>query len=727
MTLQETKSTDPALLSDLSRIVSGDHWDPHRFLGIHDYDQMRNVIRIYRPGATEVFLEVRGKVVQAYKIHDAGVFEYLVPKDVTFFDYRVYHQNGLLGNDPYSFTPAWGELDSHLFSQGTHYKIYDVMGAKEIKHQEVMGVRFTVWVPNGMRVSVVGDFNFWDGRVNPMRSMGNSGVWELFIPALSKGERYKFEIKTQQGEILLKADPYGKAAELRPMTASIVADIDSYQWRDETWVERRAFESNDPKPMNIYEVHLGSWKFSHGHYMNFREIALELAKYCKEMGYTHVELLPVEEHPLDESWGYQVTGFYAVTSRFGSAADFQYFVDHLHQNQIGIILDWVPGHFPTDDFSLARFDGTSLYEHHDPRKGYHPHWNTLIFNYGRHEVSNFLLGSALFWIDKMHIDGLRVDAVASMLYLDYGRESGAWIPNTNGGNENLEAIEFIKHMNSIIHQKYPGVLTIAEESTAFPGVTRSVEWDGLGFDFKWNMGWMNDTLRYFHKDPLYRRYHHNDLTFGLLYAFSEKFILVLSHDEVVHGKRSLLSKMPGDYWQIFANLRLLLSYMICQPGKKMLFMGGEVGQFSEWWVKEEIHWHLLQYPIHSGLQRMVKEINHFYLDHPPLWERDFDFTGFEWVDFSDVDNSIISYRRKGSAPYELLCVHNFTPAYHPHYFIRLQGIQTIKEVFNSDEEKYGGSGKLNQEIEIIKDEEGSVTGIYLHLSPLSTMIFEIVY
>ncbi|MFZ0565714.1 MAG: 1,4-alpha-glucan branching protein GlgB, partial [Chlamydiales bacterium] len=442
---------------------------------------------------------------------------------------------------------------------------------------------------------------------------------------------------------------------------------------------------------------------------------------------THIEVLPVQEHPLDESWGYQVSGFFATTSRFGSPEDFQFFVDHLHQNGIGVILDWVPAHFPTDQHSLIRFDGTSLYEHEDPRQGYHPHWNTLIFNYGRHEVCNFLIASALFWLDKMHADGLRVDAVASMLYLDYGREEGAWIPNERGGRENLQAIEFLKHLNSIVHQKFPGVLMIAEESTAFPGVTRSVEWNGLGFDYKWNMGWMNDTLRYFHKDPLFRRYHHNDLTFGLLYAFSEKFILVLSHDEVVHGKKSLISKMPGDYWQQFANLRLLLTYQICQPGKKMLFMGSEWGQFSEWWVKEEVHWHLLQYPSHHSMQQLVKEINHFYLNHPPLWERDFDFTGFEWVNFSDVDNSVLSYRRKASVDYELLCVHNFTPTYHADYFLQLPRIQSIHEVFNSDEEKYGGSGKKNSTIECVKDKENQTEGVRLQLAPLATMIFKIEY
>jgi 1,4-alpha-glucan branching enzyme len=727
MTVKELAGADPSFLSELSRVVRGDHWDPHHFLGLHPFYGDKQVIRIYRPGATEVFLQVLGKNVSARRIHEAGVFDYIPSQPLSYKDYKVYHQNGMLAEDPYAFMPSWGEVDSHLFNKGVHYQLYEVMGAHLATLQGVAGVKFAVWAPSAMRVALVGDFNFWDGRVNPMRSMGHSGVWELFVPGLTEKERYKFEIKTQQGEILIKADPFAHASELRPLTASVVAAVDFFEWNDSEWISERAQKGSLGRPMNIYEIHLGSWRMEHGHYRNYREIAIDLAAYCKEMGYTHIELLPVEEHPLDESWGYQVSGFFAVTSRYGAPEDFQFFVDFMHQNGIGVLLDWVPGHFPTDEFSLARFDGTALYEHEDPRQGYHPHWNTLIFNYGRHEVSNFLIASALFWFDKMHIDGLRVDAVASMLYLDYGREQGNWIPNKYGGNENIDAIEFIKHMNSIAHQKFPGILTLAEESTAFPAVTRSVEWDGLGFDYKWNMGWMNDTLRYFHKDPIFRRYHHNDLTFGLLYAFSERFVLVLSHDEVVHGKGSLLSKMPGDYWQKFANLRLLLSYIICQPGKKMVFMGAELGQFTEWWVKEEIHWHLLQYPSHQGIQKMVRAVNHFYLDHPPLWERDFDFTGFEWVDFSDVDNSVISYRRKASTPYELLCVHNFTPTFHAVYFLNLPNVTSIQEVFNSDEEEFGGTGKTNQEIEICQNAEGAVTGVNLQLAPLATMIFKITY
>jgi 1,4-alpha-glucan branching enzyme len=442
------------------------------------------------------------------------------------------------------------------------------------------------------------------------------------------------------------------------------------------------------------------------------------------MGFTHVELLPVQEHPLDESWGYQVSGFYAVTKRFGTPEDFQWFVNHLHKNGVGVILDWVPGHFPTDDFSLGRFDGTALYEHEDARQGFHPHWNTFIFNFGRHEVSNFLIGNALYWAEMMHIDGLRVDAVASMLYLDYGREEGNWIPNRYGGKENLEAIEFFKHLNSVLHQSYPGFLTIAEESTSFPGVSHPLEHGGLGFDMKWNMGWMNDTLRYFSKAPLFRHYHQNDLTFSLLYAFSERFVLVLSHDEVVHGKNSLMGRMPGDMWQQFANMRLLYSYMICQPGKKLLFMGGEIGQWNEWNCKSSIEWDLLKFPNHHSLQTMIKDLNHFYLTHAPLWERDFDHSGFEWIDFGDRHNCVISYYRKG-AHGMLMCIHNFTPNFHSHYFLPAAGIAKLDEVFNTDAEKYGGSGKINARPRIIQGSSGHPVGVEIQLAPLATMVFEV--
>lgn len=600
-----------------------------------------------------------------------------------------------------TFSPTFGDIDAHLFRKGAHYKLYNVMGGRLAKHENKRGAKFSVWAPNAKRVSVVGDFNGWDGRKNIMRCMGDSGVYETFVPGLKEGDKYKFEIETAQGHLKLKADPFAYYSEVRPHTASILFDIDHFEWGDDIWMKSRKRSG----PLNIYEVHLGSWKKG----LTYRELAHELADYCKEMGYTHVELMPIAEHPLDESWGYQVTGFYAATSRFGTPKDFQYFVNHLHQCGIGVIVDWVAAHFPMDDFSLAQFDGTYLYEHADPRQGIHPHWNTYIFNYGRHEVSNFLIANALFWFDKMHIDGLRVDAVASMLYLDYGRKEGEWIPNKYGGRENLEAIEFLKHANSIIYEYHPDVFVCAEESTAFPGVTHPLEKGGLGFDFKWNMGWMNDTLRYFHKDPFFRHYHHDDLTFGLIYAFSERFILVLSHDEVVHGKKSLLAKMPGDDWQKFANVRLLLSYMICQPGKKLLFMGGEFGQWVEWNCKDQLQWQLLHYLPHQGLKRCVKDLNHFYLEHQEFWGDE-----FAWIDFKDTKNSTIIYRRG-----KFVCVHNFTPTYYSHYFIHFPRVEEVREVFNTDREEYGGSGKLNEKIQIT---EG---GFVIELSPLGTMIFEV--
>lgn len=710
---------------DFLLLFNGSEYDPYRYLGLHKMNNGQKVIRLWRPGAQRVYLEVLGEIVEASHIQN-GIFEYEVPGEITYLDYRIYHQNGLLAHDSYSFSSTFGETDQYLFNKGVHYQLHKKLGARLTTHQGVFGTKFAVWAPSAKQVSLVCDLNFWDGRVNPMRSLGYSGVWEIFIPGLGEGCKYKFEIKTQTDEIKVKADPYALSSELRPLTASVVANVEDFQWSDQRWMSARPQKKEKPQPMNIYEVHLGSWKKRHGYFMNYRDLAKELVLYCNDMGFTHIELMPIQEHPLDQSWGYQVSGFYSVTSRFGSPRDFQWFVDYCHQNNIGVILDWVPGHFPTDDFSLRRFDGTALYEHEDPRQGFHPHWSTNIFNFGRHEVVNFLIANAIFWFEQMHIDGLRVDAVASMLYLDYGRENGEWIPNKFGGNENLEAVEFLKHLNSIVHQNFPGVFMIAEESTSFPKVTKPVYEGGLGFDIKWNMGWMNDTLRYFSRDMLFRHYHQNDLTFGLLYAFSEHFALVLSHDEVVHGKRSLIGKMPGDMWQQLANLRLLYSYMICQPGKKLLFMGGEIGQWNEWSCTGEIEWNLLKFPTHRGIQNLVKELNHFYLQNSSLWERDFEHTGFEWVDFADRQNSVISYLRKGAHGC-LLCVHNFTPQYHGDYFIKLQNVASIQEAFNTDEDKYGGSGKLNHHPEIVFGHYGQAQGVKIQLAPLATMIFKVAF
>jgi 1,4-alpha-glucan branching enzyme len=692
--------------------------DPHRVLGLHEESQGIKVIRLWRPGAPYVYLELFGKQVEARRAGQEGLFTVEVPVETTFQDYRVYAQGGALHCDPYAFLPTFGEVDAHLFAQGVHYQLYEVMGGRLCVHQGVPGVKFSVWAPEATGVALVGDFNCWDGRMNPMRQLGSSGVWELFFPGLKMGEKYKFEVRTKGGAIRLKSDPYALFSELRPATASVTFDVNTYCWGDQAWMQQKEQSSREHFPMNVYEVHLGSWKKKGDGQLKYRELALELASYCKEMGFSHVELLPLAEHPLDESWGYQVTGFFAVTSRFGTPEDFQFFVDHLHREGIGVLLDWVPAHFPTDDHSLAQFDGTYLYEHEDPRQGFHPHWSTSIFNYGRHEVSNFLIASALFWLDKMHVDGLRVDAVASMLYLDYGRSRGEWIPNRYGGNENLEAIEFLKHLNSVVHERFPHTYMIAEESTSFTGVSRPLKWEGLGFDMKWGMGWMNDTLRYFNRDPLFRHHHQNDLTFFLLYAFSERFTLPLSHDEVVHGKGALLSKMPGDDWQKFANLRLLYSYQICQPGKKLLFMGGEIGQWSEWNCREQLSWDLLLYSRHVMLQHFFKEINHFYRANPALWEFDFEPHGFEWVDCSDRYNCAVSYLRKGKSCF-LFVVHNFTPNFVPQYFIRLPNVSSMKEVFNTDREEYGGSGKINLSVERIQD------GVQLQLAPLSTLCFEV--
>lgn len=714
---------DNSTQSHIKLLKDSEHPSPHEFLGLHKYFDDKKVIRLWRPGAKTLYLEVNGEIHPATCKDGSGLFEYVVPGNTTKYDYRVYHQNSLLSNDPYAFSTTFGELDAYLFSKGVHYQAYNVLGGRITDWQGIKGVKFSVWAPSAKRVSIIGDFNHWDGRVNPLRC-SQSGIWELFVPGLTEGEKYKFEIKTQEGNLLVKADPYALSSQKRPENASVITTLDRHQWQDNAWMSQRLLKKDNPKPINVYELHLGSWKWIEGCAPTYKTIAPILSNYCKEMGFTHVELLPISEHPLDESWGYQVSGYFAATSRYGTPEDFQYFVDHMHQQGIGVFLDWVPGHFPTDEFSLGKFDGSALYEHADPRQGMHPHWQTYIFNFGRHEVSNFLISNALFWFDKMHVDGLRVDAVASMLYLDYGRENDDWIPNLYGGKENLDAIEFFKHLNSIVHTTYPGVLMIAEESTSFMGVTHPVEHGGLGFDLKWNMGWMNDTLQYFSRDMIFRSHHQNDLTFGQLYAYSEKFILVFSHDEVVHGKGSLIGKMPGDYWQKFANLRLLYSYMMCQPGKKLLFMGSEIGQWDEWYCKSETQWQLLQFPAHQDLQRCIKELNHFYLNNGCLWDRDFDHTGFEWIDFSDCQNCIISYLRKG--PFQkLFCLHHFTPQYYERYFVPLKNVKTIEEVFNTDHTKYGGNGKLNSTIEVVKDHEGRSIGINLTLAPLSTMIFHI--
>ncbi|NLB19036.1 MAG: 1,4-alpha-glucan branching protein GlgB, partial [Syntrophomonadaceae bacterium] len=607
--------------------------------------------------------------------------------------------------DPYSFWPTLSDYDLYLFNQGNHHRVYEKLGAHIREINKVNGVSFCVWAPEAKRVSVVGEFNQWDGRRHQMRLMGSSGVWELFIPGVRKNDIYKYEIRTPFDEIYLKADPYGFCSEKPPETASKVYDLENYIWKDQTWLKKRHESNTNDKPVNIYEVHLGSWQQEPDSDpdsetgfkpLSYIQLAERLVTYAKKMGYTHLELLPVMEHPFDGSWGYQVTGYYAITARYGTPEEFKQFIDICHQNGLGVILDWVPAHFPKDGHGLARFDGTAIYEHEDVRQGEHQEWGTHIFNYGRGEVRNFLISNALFWFDVYHIDGLRVDAFAFMLYLDYCRNKGEWIPNKYGGRENLEAIELLKQLNTVVYKYHPNVMMIAEESTAWPMVTRPVHDGGLGFSHKWNMGWMNDFLKYMSLDFIYRKYNPNLLTFSLMYAWSENYVLVLSHDEVVHGKCSLLNKMPGDYWQKFAGLRAALGFFMGHPGKKLIFMGSEYGQFIEWKYKESLDWHLLDYPMHKKVHKYVKDLNHLYINEPAMHEVDFNYEGFEWIDCNDTDNSIVSFIRKGKDWHNMLIfVCNFTPAVHENYRIGAPINTIYKEIFNSDKEEYGGSNVIN--------------------------------
>jgi len=697
-----------APLDELAQIIRAEHGDPFHILGIHVVEwhgKPAVAIRAFLPRTKNAWV-VRGPgsddLVPMQRIHADGFFEVVFPGQQELFPYRL--RTDYAGHydfeDPYRFPPVLTDFDLHLLAEGTHYKTYEKLGAHVTEIAGVRGVSFAVWAPNAKRVSVVGNFNQWDGRQHPLRVRGSTGVWELFIPGMPEGEIYKFEVKSRNKNYLaLKTDPYGFYAEQRPKTASIVYNLDRYQWNDQKWMSERQQRQGFRSPLSIYEVHLGSWRRSGETgrtVLNYREIAVQLADYVEKMGFTHVELLPVMEHPLDESWGYQTTGYFAPTSRFGTPEDFMYFVDYLHQRGIGVILDWVPAHFPSDAHGLAFFDGTHLYEHEDPRLREHPDWGTRIFNYGRVEVRSFLWASALFWLEKYHLDGLRVDAVASMLYLDYSRKAGEWVPNAFGGNENLEAIGFIKRFNELTHQYHPGTLTIAEESTSWPMVSRPSYIGGLGFSMKWNMGWMHDMLQYFSSDPIFRRYHHSNLTFSLLYAFTENFVLVLSHDEVVHGKRSLLAKMPGDYWQQFANLRSVYAFLYAHPGKKMLFMGNEFGQWIEWNASQSLDWNLLGYEPHRKLQDLVARLNQLHRTEPALHQIDFEYNGFEWIDFHDVDHSVIAFLRKGQTPGDhLVVVCNFTPVPHHGYRVGVPEARFYHEILNTDEDRFGGSGVTN--------------------------------
>ncbi|MEL6368261.1 MAG: 1,4-alpha-glucan branching protein GlgB [Pseudomonadota bacterium] len=679
----------------LNQLAAGSHPDPFSILGAHDVDGVR-CATYFAPGAARAaIVDEQGRQIRrARRIHDAGIYRAeLLSQDP--YRWRVHWPDGEVNDvqDPYGFGTSLGEVDLHLLGEGRHERIYEVLGANTMQCGGSRGTRFCVWAPNASRVSVIGDWNQWDGRRHPMRRHHAIGIWELFIPDIGDGARYKFELLDADGSLLpLKTDPFGNAFEAPPHNAAIVSTSD-YQWCDHAWMNERVPQSLR-KPQSVYEVHLGSWRRDeHNHWLDYRAIADTLIPYVSDMGFTHIELLPVTEHPFDGSWGYQPIGMFAPTYRFGSPDDFRYFVDTCHQAGIGVIVDWVPAHFPRDEHGLAQFDGTALYEHADPRKGAHADWGTLIFNYGRNEVVNYLIGSALYWIREFHIDALRVDAVASMLYLDYSREDGEWLPNEHGGNENLEAVAFIKRLNEAIHAA--GAASYAEESTAWPGVSRPTYDGGLGFTFKWNMGWMNDSLQYIAEDPVHRRYHHDKLNFGLVYAFNENFVLPLSHDEVVHGKRSILGRMPGDHWQRFANLRAYLGFMYTHPGKKLMFMGTEFAQSAEWNHDQSLDWHLLEYAPHRAIQELVRDLNHLLRAQPALHDQDFDGAGFTWLDWKDSEHSVFAWLRNTADGQKVICICNMTPVVREGYRVGAPDWGAYSEILNTDHERYGGSNVVN--------------------------------
>ena len=681
--------------------------DPFDVLGIHPLETDRGIktaIRTYQPQARFVRGEsVDGEVEFDFvKLGDTGFFEAILDIEFKPFFYNLVIKqddgNEYKLTDPYAFQPVLSEFDRHLIATGTHYELYRKLGANLVEHQGFKGVQFAVWAPNAKAVSVVGNFNSWDGRRHQMRMLGSSGIWEIFIPNLGEGELYRFEIHGADGNLHVKVDPLAKLSEVRPATASITTHLDGYEWGDDLYMKTHWATKVFGSPMNIYEVHAGSWRRDPANpdrFLDWDELSERLIPYLKEMGYTHVEFLPLAEHPLDESWGYQVTGYYSPTSRYGTPDQFRHFVDLCHQAEIGVILDWVPAHFPKDAHALGRFDGTACYEHADPRQGEHPHWGTYIFNLGRNEVKNFLIANAMYWLKEFHCDGLRVDAVASMLYLDYGKGPGQWVPNKDGGNINYDTIEFLKHLNSIMGRLTPHAILIAEESTSFPSITRPPEQGGLGFHYKWNMGWMNDFLSYIEHEPVHRKYHHNQLTFSMVYAYSENFIQVFSHDEVVHGKGSMFGKMPGDNWQKFANLRLTYAFQYAHPGKKLNFMGNEFGQFREWNEKQSLDWHLVSWDSHGKLLQMMKVLNHLYKENAPFWEIDHYYTGFEWIWCDDADNSIVSFVRKDDHGNQILCVFNFTPVVRYNYRLGAPTRGKWKEIFNTDSEMFGGSNVGN--------------------------------
>jgi len=677
---------------ELNRLVGGTHHNPHAVLGAHPTPDRRTVIRTLRPEASAVSVVVGRTRTPMHRMHDGGVFEAVIDGSPTDYRLEVTHQeHSHRVDDPYRWLPTLGEIDLHLIGEGRHENLWTVLGAHVRSYETpggvVTGTSFAVWAPNANGVRVIGDFDYWDGRALPMRSLGSSGVWEIFVPDVGDGCRYKFQILGADGQWRMKADPLAFACEAPPDTASVITTSD-YTWADEEWLARRAETEWHNAPMSIYEVHPGSWREG----LSYRQLADELVGYLGDTGFTHVEFLPVAEHPFGGSWGYQVSSYYAPSARFGGPDDFRYLVDRLHQAGVGVIVDWVPAHFPKDDFALARFDGTALYEHGDPRRGEQPDWGTLVFNFGRREVRNFLVANALFWLEEFHIDGLRVDAVASMLYLDYSRKPGEWVPNVYGGRENLEAVAFLQEVNATVYKRVPGAVTIAEESTAWPGVTRATHLGGLGFGFKWNMGWMHDTLSYISHQPIHRQYHHNDMTFSMMYAYTENFVLPLSHDEVVHGKGSLLNKIPGDRWQQMATLRALYAFMWAHPGKQLLFMGQEFAQGSEWAESRSLDWWVLDDPGHRGVSRLVRDLNKIYRSTPALWSRDTTPDGFHWIDANDALGNVYSFLRFGEDGSVLACVANFSAVPHEGYQLGLPFAGRWDEVLNTDADLYFGSG-----------------------------------